>query len=120
MEVKLVVVRISMSASDVLNDIHGVLVQINIVFLILVRTGLHCTHKFVVVIVRDGHSAFHLENNVVGTRVIDRDPALCFKVVSLLGNVPIDLIRFGSATQNHTAHEHHHTCKDTNNTIFHS
>lgn len=108
-----------MSAGDILNNVHGVLIQINVVFLILVRTGLHRTHKFVAIIVRDGHSAFHFKDNVVRACVIDRDPALSFKVVGLLGNVPIYLIRFGAASQNHTAHEHHQTGNNTNNTIFH-
>lgn len=109
-----------MSAGDILNNIHGVLVQVNIILLILVRTGLHRTHKFIVIIVRDGHSTFHFKDDVVRTRVIDRDSALSFKVVGLLGNVPIDLIRFGAAAQNRTAHEHHQLCNNTNNTIFHS
>ena len=100
MEVELVVVGVGMSAGDVLDHIHGIVVQIDVVLAVGIRADLHRADKLVVRVVGNGHIALGFHNHLVGAGIVDGDLALTLEVICLLGDIVVGLFGFtGTATQ---------------------
>lgn len=99
MEIELVVIRIGMSAGDVLHHIHGVVVQIDVVLAIGIGANFHCADQLIVRVVGNGHVALGFQNDLISAGIVDGDLTLAFKVICLLGNVGVGLICFRTAAQ---------------------
>ena len=99
-EVQLVVVGVGMGAGNVLDHIHGVVVQIDIILAVGIRADLHRADQLVVRVVGDGHVALGLNDDLIGAGVVNGDLALTLKVNGLLGDVVVGLVGLtGTATQ---------------------
>ena len=99
-EVQLVVVGVGVGAGDVLDHIHGVVVQIDVVLAIGIGANFHRADQLIVRVVGNGHIALGFQNDFIGAGVVDGDLALTLEVICLLGDVVVGLFGFaGTATQ---------------------
>lgn len=98
-EVQLVVVGVGVGAGDVLDHIHGVVVQVDVILAVSVRADFHRADQLVVRVVGDGHIALGFQNNLVGAGIVDGDLALTLKVIRLLGDIGVCLVGFRTTAQ---------------------
>ena len=99
MEIEFIVVRVGMGASNVLHHIHGVAVQVDIIFAVGVRADFHSADKLIVGIVGDRHVPLGFHDDLIGAGVVDGDLALALKVIGLFGNIGICFVGFRTAAQ---------------------
>ena len=99
MEIEFIVVRVGMGASNVLHHIHGVAVQVDIIFAVGVRADFHSADKLIVGIVGDRHVPLGFHDDLIGAGVVDGDLALALEVVRLFRDVGICFVGFRTAAQ---------------------
>ena len=78
MEMQLVMIRISMRASNILDNIHRVIVEIDVILLVSFRASFNGDNQLIGAIVGNVHVTFSIQDNQISTGIIYGDTPIRF------------------------------------------
>lgn len=79
MEMQLVVIRVGVSASDILNNIHRVAIEVDVIFFVGAGASLDSYNQLVGAVVGDVHISLGIQDNQVCAGVVYGDTPLTLK-----------------------------------------
>lgn len=84
MKIHFIMIRVGVCSCYIFNNIHCVLVEINVILFILIRADFARNNKLVMYIVRYTLISLNNQDNKVGPRIVHRHAPLALKIIRLL------------------------------------